>query len=106
MKEEKKSILNEAEDAIVNEVTNDKPELSKRGKIALLAVMLSQEDGVTLQEMVAAVGWKPNSVRGAVSTIGSKTKGAYIESILKNGIRKYRLVTLDKIPNKEEVKFN
>lgn len=104
MKEEKKSTLNEAADAIVNEVTNDKPELSKRGKIALLAVMLARPQGATLNEMAEAVGWKVNSVRGAISTISSKTIGAYVMSEKKDGDRRYHLISLD--PNPPENKEN
>ena len=39
----------------------------KNTKQAKLAEMLQRPEGATLAEMITATGWKPNSVRSAVS---------------------------------------
>ena len=43
-------------------------------KTAFMVVMLSRPEGATLKEMAEALGWKENSIRGAMSLYAKKTK--------------------------------
>ena len=62
--------------------------LDHRDKTAFMVVMLSRPEGATLKEMAEALGWKENSIRGAMSLYAQKTK-ATIASEKKEGIRTY-----------------
>ena len=61
-----------------------------RDKTAFMVVMLSRPEGATLKEMAEALGWKENSIRGAMSLYAKKTK-ATITSEKKDGVRTYYL---------------
>ena len=61
-----------------------------RDKTAFMVVMLSRPEGATLKEMAEALGWKENSIRGAMSLYAKKTK-ATIASEKKDGVRIYYL---------------
>ena len=63
-----------------------------RDKTAFMVVMLSRPEGATLKEMAEALGWKENSIRGAMSAYAKKTGGT-IASEKKDGIRTYYLKT-------------
>lgn len=70
-------------------------------KTALLAVMLARPEGATLAEMAKELGWKENSIRGAMSLLASKQVGATLTSEKKDGIRRYRLVAIaENVPEK------
>ena len=62
--------------------------LDHRDKTAFMVVMLSRPEGATLKEMAEALGWKENSIRGAMSAY-AKTTGGTIASEKKEGIRTY-----------------
>ena len=64
--------------------------LDHREKTAFMVVMLSRPEGATLKEMAEALGWKENSIRGAMSTYAKKTGGT-ISSEKKADIRTYYL---------------
>ena len=66
--------------------------LDHRDKIAFMVVMLSRLEGATLKEMAEALGWKENSIRGAMSAYAKKTGGT-IASEKKTDIRTYYLKT-------------
>ena len=66
--------------------------LDQRDKTAFMVVMLSRPEGATLKEMAEALGWKENSIRGAMSAYAKKTGGT-IASEKKDGIRTYYLKT-------------
>lgn len=66
--------------------------LDHRDKTAFMVVMLSRPEGATLKEMAEALGWKENSIRGAMSAYAKKTGGT-IASEKKDGIRTYYLKT-------------
>lgn len=66
--------------------------LDNRDKTAFMVVMLSRPEGATLKEMAEALGWKENSIRGAMSAYAKKTGGT-IASEKKDGIRTYYLKT-------------
>lgn len=61
-----------------------------RDKTAFMVVMLSRPEGATLKEMAGALGWKENSIRGAMSLYAKKTKST-IASEKKDGVRTYYL---------------
>ena len=64
--------------------------LDHRDKTAFMVVMLSRPEGATLKEMAEALGWKENSIRGAMSAYAKKTGGT-IASEKKADIRTYYL---------------
>lgn len=66
--------------------------LDHRDKTAFMVVMLSRPEGATLKEIAEALGWKENSIRGAMSAYAKKTSGT-IASEKKDGIRTYYLKT-------------
>ena len=66
--------------------------LDHRDKTTFMVVMLSRPEGATLKEMAEALGWKENSIRGAMSAYAKKTGGT-IASEKKDGIRTYYLKT-------------
>ena len=74
--------------------TETKPEpakeLSNRGKLALMVMMLSRPEGATLKEMAEQLGWKENSIRGAMS-LYAKNEKKTIASEKKDGVRTYYL---------------
>ena len=61
-----------------------------RDKTAFMVVMLSRPEGATLKEMAEALGWKENSIRGAMSLYAKKTKTT-IASEKKDRVRTYYL---------------
>lgn len=77
------------------EPTIAQPQLVKidgRDKTAFMVVMLGRPEGATLKEMAEALGWKENSIRGAMSLYAKKTKTT-IASEKKDGVRTYYLKT-------------
>ncbi len=68
-------------------------ELSPRGKSALMVVMLSRAEGATLAEMAAELGWKENSIRGAMSTLAKK-KVMTLTSEIRDGKRHYKATVI------------
>ena len=64
--------------------------LDHRDKTAFMVVVLSRPEGATLKEMAEALGWKENSIRGAMSAYAKKTGGT-IASEKKADIRTYHL---------------
>jgi len=64
--------------------------LDHRDKTAFMVVMLSRPEGASLKEMAEALGWKENSIRGAMSAYAKKTGGT-IASEKKADIRTYYL---------------
>lgn len=68
--------------------------LSPRGKTAMMAVMLSREEGATIKQLAEELQWKENSVRGALSTLSKSKKelGFTIASEIKDGERRYHLI--------------
>lgn len=64
------------------------PSQSKTDK---LIATLSTPKGASLADLVAATGWRPHSVRGAISGTLKKKRQLKISSALRNGVRIYRL---------------
>ena len=81
----------------LNEITSPDTDIkntSKQFKTAMMAVMLTKEEGVTIKELADKLGWKENSVRGAMSVLASKQVGATLTSEKKDGVRRYRLIAI------------
>ena len=75
------------------EVKNNQPQpvkIDNRDKTAFMVVMLSRPEGATLKEMAEALGWKENSIRGAMSLYTKNTKQT-VTSEKKDGVRTYYL---------------
>ena len=81
----------------LNEITSPDTDIkntSKQFKTAMMAVMLTKEEGVTIKELTDKLGWKENSVRGAMSVLASKQVGDTLTSEKKDGVRRYRLIAV------------
>jgi DNA-binding MarR family transcriptional regulator len=62
-------------------------------KQALLIDLLKRKKGVTIEKIVAATGWQPHSVRGAISGTLKKRLGLMVTSERPgDGPRRYRIV--------------
>ena len=63
-------------------------------KTAKVVDLLKRANGVTLEELVEATGWKPNSVRGFISGTIGKKMGLKVESTKgEDGKRKYQIAS-------------
>ncbi len=63
-------------------------------KQALLIDLLKRKKGVTIEKIVAATGWQPHSVRGAIRGTLKKKLGLMVTSEKPDdGPRRYRIVT-------------
>jgi hypothetical protein len=60
-------------------------------KLLTIIAMLRRPDGATIAELVDATGWKPNSVRGAISGAIKKRRLMKVISKVANGVRTYRI---------------
>ena len=58
-------------------------------KLDQLAAMLARRKGASIAEMMAATGWQPHSVRGALAG-ALKRRGLAITSEKIGGVRRYR----------------
>lgn len=65
--------------------------LSNHCKIAMMVLMLSRPEGATLKEMAEQLGWKENSIRGAMSLFVKKQTDVKLTSEKKDGVRTYYL---------------
>jgi len=81
-----------AEEPIIEPVEQPKSvELTGSDKLTFMVHLLSRPEGATLKEMAEALGWKENSVRGAMS-LYAKNHPEYTHSSEKvDGVRTYRL---------------
>lgn len=85
--------LNKMPKLVDPEVPVNQPQpmaLDHRDKTAFMVVMLSRPEGATLKEMAEALGWKENSIRGAMSLYAKNTK-QIVTSEKKDGVRTYYL---------------
>lgn len=60
-------------------------------KIAEILNLLSRKRGATIDEIVAATGWQPHSVRGALSGTIKKKLGYAIATEIHGDTRRYRI---------------
>lgn len=66
-------------------------DMLKTSKTEKLVMLLTRENGATLEELAEATGWLPNSVRGALSAYAKKHPEYSLISERWQGIRTYRL---------------
>ena len=64
---------------------------TKVSKTEKLVMLLTRENGATLEELAEATGWLPNSVRGALSAYAKKHPEYSLISERWQGVRTYRL---------------
>ena len=90
----KKQILTPVAEEPITETPVEQPkpvELTGSDKLTFMVHLLSRPEGSTLKEMAEALGWKENSVRGAMS-LYAKNHTEYTHSSEKvDGVRTYRL---------------
>ena len=89
--------LNKNQKLVEPEVTVNQPQpmaLDHRDKTTFMVNMLSRPEGATLKEMAEALGWKENSIRGAISLYAKNTK-QIVTSEKKDGVRTYYLKSND-----------
>lgn len=68
------------------------PPVTPKGKLGLLVGLLRRPEGAGIDELTAATGWQPHSVRGAISGAVKKNLGLLVESQKRDGIRTYFVV--------------
>ena len=61
------------------------------GKLDQIEALLRRTDGASLTEMIAATGWQPHSIRGAMAGALRK-RGITITSDKADGTRRYRAI--------------
>ena len=90
----KKQILTPVAEEPIAETPVEQPkpvELTGSDKLTFMVHLLSRPEGTTLKDMAEALGWKENSVRGAMS-LYAKNHPEYTHSSEKvDGVRTYRL---------------
>ena len=90
----KKQILTPVAEEPIAETPVEQPkpvELTGSDKLTFMVHFLCRPEGATLKEMAEALGWKENSVRGAMS-LYAKNHPEYTHSSEKvDGVRYYRL---------------
>lgn len=67
------------------------PLRTPKGKLGLLVGLLRQEEGATVEAMMAATGWQAHSVRGAIAGAIKKALGHTVTSTKTEGGRVYRI---------------
>lgn len=82
-----------AEEPIIETpVEQPKPvELTGSDKLTFMVHLLSRPEGATLKEMAEALGWKENSVRGAMSLYAKNHPEYALVTEKVDGVRTYRL---------------
>jgi len=62
-----------------------------KGKLGAMVALLRRPEGASVEDLVGATGWQPNSVRGAMSGSLKKKRGLDIASDKLEGRRIYRI---------------
>jgi hypothetical protein len=65
--------------------------IARPTKLLTIIAMLRRPDGATIADLVDATGWKPNSVRGAISGSIRKRRLMKVITEVANGVRTYRI---------------
>ena len=63
------------------------------GKLLTIIAMLRRPGGATIADLSKATGWKPNSIRGAISGSIRKRRLMNVTSDVVDGARVYRIVS-------------
>ena len=62
-----------------------------KSKIAIVIERLGEPNGVSISDLCEATGWQAHSVRGAISGTLKKARNLTIESLVVEGVRRYRI---------------
>jgi hypothetical protein len=62
-------------------------------KLLTIIAMLRRPEGATIAELAQATGWKPNSIRGAISGCVRKRRLMKVIGETHDGVRTYRIVS-------------
>ena len=85
-------ILIETLNQVADPVDQPKPvELTGSDKLTFMVHLLSRSEGATLKEMAEALGWKENSVRGAMSLYAKNHPEFLLVTEKSQGVRTYRI---------------
>ena len=77
---------------IAEPISSNTPTLERsRSKIEIVIDRLGQPDGVTISDLCEATGWQAHSVRGAMSGTLKKARKLTVESLVVDGVRRYRI---------------
>ena len=60
-------------------------------KLLTIIAMLRRPDGSTIADLIGATGWKPNSMRWAISGAIKKRRLMKVISEIADGVRTYRI---------------
>ena len=72
----------------------DEPKVERVTKQERVLTLLSQPDGVSIEEMMQATDWQQHSVRGFLAGTVKKKLGFSLTSVKRNdGVRRYRIET-------------
>ena len=74
------------------------------GKLGLMVDLLRRPDGADVSTLMAATGWQPHSVRGALAGTLKKKRGLNITSQKGEGGRIYRIVEDDPLADENPAK--
>jgi hypothetical protein len=77
--------------AAMEALPDPEPVETRRSKQAAVITMLRRPDGATVDEVMAATGWQPHTVRGVVSGALKKKLGLTITSTKEQRGRVYRI---------------
>lgn len=66
------------------------PAPSPQRKIDIVIALLRRDRGATLDEIVAATGWRRHSARGALAAAVPKKLGGRVAVEITDGVRRYR----------------
>lgn len=64
-------------------------------RVDTLIALIGRPEGASAAELVAATGWQPHSVRGALAGAVRRKLGRRVTSQLVNGDRRYSLGAVD-----------
>lgn len=64
-------------------------------RIDTLIALVGRSEGASLADLVAATGWRPHSVRGALAGAVRRKLGRRVTSQLLNGERRYSLGAIE-----------
>ena len=64
-----------------------------RGKLGEMIALMHRPGGASFAELMSATAWQAHSVRGAISGAVKKKLGLTVETVITDGVRRWRIVT-------------
>jgi Protein of unknown function (DUF3489) len=65
--------------------------LTRLSNLLMIIAMLRRPEGANIVALAEATGWKPNSVRGAISGAIRRKRLMKVSSAIVNGVRTYHI---------------